>query len=147
RLAVILDLGLVDLEVDALDDAGEALERFREAVGAAVLILESIGHFGGIGAAVAQVGNAVLIVVGIGTAVVVLEAVLVLRLRRALVDVVHQPVAIGVLDRAAVRSHAGDVGAAVVGIEEAVVVTVAWLHLARAQHRESAEEQLEMVGD
>src|SRR5690606_13954260 len=83
--------GLVGVECDALDAAGEALDVVGQFVGAAVLVL---------------------------------KAVLGLGLADALVDVVEDPVAVGVADRAAVGIDPGLVGAAVLIVPVAVAVAV-----------------------
>ena len=105
--------GRVHLERDAGDDARDLLERGRDFVGAAVLILEAVLGLRLVGALVGSVGHAVVVVVGIGAAVVVLEVVLVLGLGRALVGGVGDAVAVVV-----------GVGAAVLVLEAVLVLGI-----------------------
>src|SRR5262249_35670729 len=78
------------------------------------------------GARVLGVEDAVAVVVGIGAAIGILEAVLVLRLVGALVGGADDAVAVGVVDRAAVGARrAGLIGAPVEPIRDAVAVAVA----------------------
>ena len=97
-----LDVGRVAPEVDALHDARELLDRRRDLVGAAVLVLVAVLGLGLVRALVRLVGDAVLVVVRIRAAVLVLELVLVLGLVGALVLLVDDAVVVLVLLGAAV---------------------------------------------
>ena len=104
-------VGRADLEVDALDDAGELLHLRRDLVRAAVLVLVAVLGLRLVRALVLRVGDAVAVVVRIRAAVGVLEAVLVLGLVRALVVRVGDAVVVVVR-----------IGAAVVVLEAVLVL-------------------------
>src|SRR6185503_1415708 len=71
-----LDVGLVGLEVDLVEDLQLALAHDDPSlVGAAIVVLDAVVGLGLVGALVVDVENPVLVVVGIGAAVLILEAV------------------------------------------------------------------------
>src|SRR5439155_7220026 len=120
-----LDVGRVTPEVDPLVDARELLDRRRDLVGAAVVVLVAVLGLGLVRTFVLGVGDAVLVVVRIGAAVLVFELVLILGLVGALVLRVDDAVAVLVLfGAAAALWRARLVGTLVLAIDDAVAVGV-----------------------
>src|SRR5690606_14116924 len=117
-LAGLGDLGRVELELDALDDAGPLAHWLGDLVGAAVLVLETVVGLGLGDALVDGVGDAVAVLVA-DRAAIGLDAGLV----GARVLGVDEAVLVGVARRTAVGRDAGRVGAVVAPGEEAVLVT------------------------
>ena len=99
------------------------------ALGAAVFVLVAVAVLGHVGAAVVDVGDAVVVVVRVGAAVLVLEAVEVLRIVGALVDVVLDAVAVAVADRR--LEDEAEEGALVGGLEAARVARAGAEHQVR----------------
>src|SRR5205823_4307367 len=81
RIRLLLDDRLVVLEIDHVEDLDRRIGHDdAPAIRATVFILIAVVGLGLVGTLVVLVENAVLVVVGIGTAVLVFEAVFVFRI-------------------------------------------------------------------